>query len=419
MSNLSAVKIKTQANTNTNPTDIRNHLIGSQHTYADAVYRRIQELHRRANMGVIGGDLANRVDNFFKTYDSLCKQVKNILETTATNNNIQLSKLKNIRLDSAWVAANSSFISELNKLMDLTTLSTDIEITGLLGEYASAVMPAAYEAALQGTLDEFIEKNLVNTIKQNYMGKDRSAKVIMDDLVYGARRGSRQNKDKGLTSWNAIGKYGQQIDFTYTQNKADISLALSGNRKVLGSVKNYFEGANVIHLLKGTSLIKYLQLYPEFGNHYLNITANKGRQPNERAPRSEVTKMHRGMLIALGAHSLAGGLYGAAQGSNVVQRYKSADVLIINKRSKSGGQFTVYDISSLIDNIEKSLEFSGGMDLNTPQEWSNKFLHTQAMRLTSGPQRFRTAYARCINILSQLHAVQLSVSLKTSHLPAK
>jgi hypothetical protein len=46
---------------------------------------------------------------------------------------------------------------------------------------------------------------------------------------------------------------------------------------VLGSVKNYFEGANVIHLLKGTSLIKYLQLYPEFGNHYLNITANKGR----------------------------------------------------------------------------------------------------------------------------------------------
>ena len=34
---------------------------------------------------------------------------------------------------------------------------------------------------------------------------------------------------------------------------------------------------NVIHLLKGTSVIKYLQLYPEFGNHYLNITANIGR----------------------------------------------------------------------------------------------------------------------------------------------
>jgi hypothetical protein len=40
------------------------------------------------------------------------------------------------------------------------------------------------------------------------MGKDRSAKVIMNDLVYGARQGSRQNKGKGLTSWNAIGKYG-------------------------------------------------------------------------------------------------------------------------------------------------------------------------------------------------------------------
>jgi hypothetical protein len=91
------------------------------------------------------------------------------------------------------------------------------------------------------------------------------------------------------------------------------------------------------------------------------------------------------MLIALGAHALAGGLYGVAPNSKTVQKYKGADILIINKRSKAGGQFVVYDISSLINNIEKALEFSGGLDLNIPQEWSNKFLHTPTMRLKSGP----------------------------------
>ena len=417
--NLSAIKVKTSAQGQNNSTRIRNNIIGSQHTYADAIYRRIQELKRRTDMGVIGGDLATRIDNFFNSYNSLCLQVENILTAQAAANNVQISELKNVRLGSTWIKQNSNFIDELNKLIDLTSLSTDIEITGLLGEYASAVMPEAYEAAIQGTLDEFIEKHLVKTLKENYVGSERSAKVIMDDLVYGGAHGQRKNKSGSLTSWSTIGKYGQKVDFTYTQNKADIMLSLSNNKKVLGSVKNYFEGANSIHLLKGSSLIKYLQLYPDFGNHYLNITANKGRQPNERAPRSEVTKIHRGMLIALGAHALAGGLYGVAPNSKTVQKYKGADILIINKRSKAGGQFIVYDIGSLINNIEKALEFSGGLDLNTPQEWSNKFLHTPTMRLKSGPQRFRTAYARCINILSELHAVQLNVSLKTSHLPTK
>ena len=417
-SNLSALQIQTSTEIK-DAGRARRDLQGTQFTYVDAIYRRLEILQKRVDAGLVGGDLRNEVNTFLKSAQGIYEQTRDLVEK-------KLSKLPqdantpntlNIRFkESDWLQKNRTFIDELNKYMQLTSVATDIEITGLLCEYISAIMPEIYTSALQGNIDALIKDDFIDQlIKDNHKGQERSAKVLIKDWIYGGRS-THQHNNSSFVPINIIGKLGQKINITQTQNKVDINFKLSDNRVLPASVKNYAEGASAIHILKGTSLLKYLQLYPSFGNHYLNITANKKRSNTNRAPAIDVAEAHRGMLMALGAHALAGGLYGADNARNV-QKYKGAEILIVNKRSNKGGQFFVYDISTLIDKIETALIFNkGGLDLNKPIEWENQYIYTQAARQRKGPNNYRTAYGRCINILQQLHAVKLDISIDARYL---
>lgn len=411
-SNLSAVKVKSAKNAG--QTKMGNIGQGSS-TTVEAVIRRIEELEKRfqwlQNESIADQHLAKKISDFLQLYQNsqIPQSLNQALSNSITKKLMQQAGVTVTTtgyLGKEWLNANKSFIDDLNELIRETALVNDAMIMGAIAEYVPLILPNVYEKGLQRGTDEII-KEFTKAIEKGGVGNQRSAKVLLENRVYGVSEGG---KSTAASRWQKLGVHGSQAYINYTQDKVDINAKLIGDNQILkASVKNYAMGAKTIHLLSGSSLVKYLQIYPQLGNHYLNITANIGRQPWECAPSIDVQYAHQAMLVALGAHALAGGLFGAKKNS-AIQKLDAAEVLVVNWRNGNRTKFKVYPIYKIIQNIEQYLDFRGGADLSKPVEWHNTYIGNFSEK---DP---RLAYARSINLINELHKQQLSVSLRVSKL---
>lgn len=409
-SNLNAIRVQTAEEPNVQK--LKN--IGEKsYTSLKAIMRRIEELRMRRNIINDGDkDLLKKIDDFLNSDNlkNVEKELKKIEEEARKRRGSDA--VKDVHLDDEWLKQHkSTFIDVLNDLISRTSIASDREMLGLVSEYLVSVLPYMY----QNNLQEATSKLLGSLIDENWVGSQRTAKILNEDLVFGVKHGERNSKN-GVVKWEQLGINNSEVDFTYTQNKVDALIKLSSSKKLNASVKNYNVQAEAIHILKGSSILKYLQLYPELGTHYLNITAHANQR--EKAPAIDIKQAHTAMLVALGTHALAGGLYGADK-EGMIKKLNAADVLVVNWRNGKNGHFRVYPIYKMLDKIEDSLIFNAeGRDLSQPVEWNNPFVfltgHENRGRALHG--QYKAGYVRCIKILQQLHNTQLSASIDVKNL---
>ena len=384
LNNLSATKIYES----TGEKKKRN-LMGEQFSYYKAIGIRIQRLQQAVNAASTSPDMIAKINNFFEEYKVLLNEINTHLQSGEGREwaHIVGDKLGPLLVEAKSIAAGGktsrrTFISSLNELNNAISIVTDKYLTGALGEYMAILSPYIAENYGKKTMDELVQ-GFSDQIKNNLKGSEVSFKGVDSSKVIGVQTGSIFN-----TAHTLIGTRMTQIN--YTQDKIDITIQANDNSKPYNaSVKNIGSKSSSIHIHSGTSLVKFLQIYPTFGNHYLNITANLGRLSEDEKPStSDLLEAHNAMVALLGTHALAGGMLGKKAGIDGFQKLGRADLLIVNRRSASG-RYSVYFISELLDNIDKYI--TGTFQANKIVQWHNKYI--------AGPRSGRAGYARIYALL--------------------
>lgn len=411
-SDLSAIRVQEAGTVQVGSRALGKDLQGTKFTWARAVMKKIDELDKIVQrFPEASVDLSVRLDQFKVQYEDLLKEI-----SVRKQNNRQISQIEVDNSNDYGGAKFQTFIDGLNDMLHMVTVLISTQILGELGESVTAIMPHVYQAALTGGVEQVLS-SLSQTLDQYKIGNQRSAYILDPNKVLGVRANKRQNAKGKLIDTIKIGDFGAEAHLTYTQDKIDVMLKLSEGKAIPASVKNVAANSDRIHILSGSSVLKYLQLYPVFGNHYLNVTANirvdeDGRQLTgpAKAPARDVAVMHNALLSTIGTHALIGGLISKRKEGNNIYKSGKAEVFVVNTHGRGQGRFRVYAMANLLDNIERHIQIEGDVT-NEPKEWVNKYIKTK-----EGKSAHQAAYARCITILHELHAAKLRVSLKTTAL---
>lgn len=300
------------------------------------------------------------------------------------------------------------FAKEVQDLLDQAKATTAITLKGYIGETLPIVMQEVYSAFTKGKLGELLanlrteegKKTYVyDIIKEKYTGYDKSIKATLGSKVLNIK-----NNANIQTSIQGI-----KINQMLTQDKVDIILQVPIYGKINTSVKNInLKSGFNIGILKGKNLINYLQDYPQFANHYLNITANKKRDGQK--PGSALIGMaHDVLKLTVALHSLSGGLWGL-QDKNATKAVKSpeAEIFLVNDSSGALGHYSVYFISDLMNKIMKNLDYLEIKGLDSGKEYENKWIENKQEH---DKEKMTLAYARVATILAQLRTQELVVSI--------
>ena len=223
------------------------------------------------------------------------------------------------------------------------------------------------------------------------VGHQKSQKGISSSLVWGGNSGE-----------SFITKFGNvNISKSYTQDKVDVKVEMFDNNQINASVKNVNLSNNRnVNIHSGTSILKFLQMYPEFANHYLNVTAVNNASRNR--PAQLLQEAHNTLKYTLALHALAGGMIGKNK-SGQVGTSELSELFVVNDSSK--GRFKVYFISDIINNLENKLDLLDAGDLNNLKIYKNEFVRDEAKR------PYQNAFARISKILQEVHTEQIKLSI--------
>lgn len=367
---------------------------GQGATTAVALSRRLKALmDLRDSLGVdlvdgtLDAQFVARMNKFQQDYEIIIKDLVQVSNGVTKQTSLGLTKKKIAITDK-----NENFIRELQELIDDTKQMTMQQINGLLGEY----IPVLTQAVLSNVANKGLEDTLENL-------------SFSQDLLIPVWGGKKSHK--GLVSSNVITKGRNINDLTVettildipvkvgnTFDKVDIQLQIPDATPINASVKNV-RNRSKIEVLDGRSSLEFLQSYPEFANHYLNITAMHPYDPD-----TYVQQAHDTMKLTIALHALAGGDWAKASGSNAFSVNPMAEVFVINRL----GRFEVYFMSDILENVANNLDLIDIEGLNSVRRWENEYVGQTPM--------IKAAYRRIANLLAQLHLQQLKVSIKTSAL---
>ena len=377
--------------------------LGSTQTYTwtDAIERRLYKLNEMINNikldETMSMDIINEVQRLEKNY----AQLK--LEIEANSKTETKSGRRMFRISGENSSARKTFIDELNLAIVGTKEKYAQQLLGYLGEYIPAITQSVLQSYAVGKTAELMA-DFDRTVRV-VGGHQYSTKKILDptkflggDLVNGS------GKQYAL----AIGNINAKTN--YTQDKVDLMLDIPGtNKKIAASAKNYnFNLAKRgIHLHSGTSLLKMLQNYPTFTNHYANITAAHPAKDDEKPRSIDVAEAHRLMKLTIAAHSLAGGLLGERKSDGTIVKSKKAEILLVNDNSSKRG-FRVYFVSDLIDKIIKNIELITIDGYNNPT-WDNKWVSNGSTGREG--KSVEAGFRRSMNVIAQMHKMKISVSI--------
>lgn len=296
-----------------------------------------------------------------------------------------------------------AFISEINELIQLTKKTADTQLIGYLGEYIPAISQyIANQVAIKGVKECLAELDStdfnIDVITGMVVGDQRTRKVLQKSAVIN-KKGNQSATDA------QVGDI--KIRTNYTQDKVDVILDMPDNTKINASMKNVnFAAAQTlgkgINIFSGTSSLNFLQDYPSFANHYLNVTANLGRLAFDQAPASLIKAAHEEMKMTIALHALTGGVWGQSSGG-AIAKTAQAEILVVNDTSKRQGQFKVYFMSDILDAITKNLDLIqiDGLTMNNPNWWVGEL----------GVNNNQLAFKRVANVLAHLHGQKLKVSI--------
>ena len=307
-----------------------------------------------------------------------------------------------------------NFITAMDDLFDTIKAKSAASAAGIVGEQMALL--TAYIASINidnyvGDLSQELIKVLQNAAPGFInVGTDTSAKVLDADRVFGyqnANGGWVENFTKNINS-----------KLNYTQDKIDVVIEVDGEPQNL-SVKNYNISADQIHILSGSSFLKYLQLYQDFGNHYLNIVPERVGNLEESGAhpkKNEIQQMQEAAAQTVAVHALIGGLLGKKFGDNNIVTLDTVQYLVINLRDGVNTKFKVYPVDELLEKITEkgSQTYSGTANKEDIKSYRPKIYWLE--RTSKNSTHIASPRERILKLLGDMHNVKLQVSLNTSAL---
>lgn len=380
---------------------------GGNTTYY-AVDRRIKQLcAQRDKLNAIASKSAsdisfiNGVDQLMRDYESLADEVSKMVEQETSGNvkgHFYMSGTQTAGIRSTKFSIDNTFANRLQDLIDMTISVTDTELKGILGEVVPVVSQWAWSnfqdksyAEIQEVMAGLDMNTTIDLFSQKAgVGQQTSKKITMASKVIST----------GGVSGNTQVQLGKaKLNTSYTQDKVDIALDLDGGETINASVKNVnLASGHNIGLLSGSNIVNFVQDYPTFANHYLNVTGNIGRG-SDRAPGSAVKAAHEALKLTIALHAFAGGLWSEDRQGNV-GKTAMAELFIVND-SSGHGHYKVYYISDLLEKVSKNLNY---IKLDIPMTHNNDWLGPHYNSLDH-------AWARVARMLGELREQKLEVSL--------
>lgn len=297
--------------------------------------------------------------------------------------------------DNKYVKGANTFVKDLNTLITKIKVSSNTDMLGKLGEQIPVITQLVLENKLQKSTDELIDY-FKNYLKDNLVvGNQKSFKIVDS---------SRFISNSNLNETLQANFGGIESTLSYTDDKVDILLKLPNDQPIAASVKNIANTETSINILKGSSILKYIQMYPIFANHYLNIMVSHaiGGPSN-----SLMIDAHNTMKSTIGVGALQGGLLSASKEGYKKGLFKAgpkAEIFVVNTHGTGKGQFQIYFVDDIINNLVKNANLLNIENFNDNKIWQQEWIGD------SNPV-YDKAFRRIANVLAKMNAFQLRVSI--------
>lgn len=363
-------------------------------------------------------DFVSKLDRMKSTYGGLREYVQSYVGKTGEFSGRDNKGMKTMYTKYGRV---SNFITDLQELVDLTKQHIANEAQGILGEIMSTLSQIVFQESMGRNLQQLLaliggnREYYVDLLKSRVVGNKKSVKVMSADKVI-----DKKNKSQSGTFGSIQAQIGDlEYNSTATQDKVDAILKLPDGQSINASMKNVnLYSGHGINILKGSNSINFLQDYPVFANHYMNIMANIGR--SDPFIGSILQQAHEAMKLTIALKALVGGVLTAdAQGN--ISRNAQAEILVVNNIINGCQGFKVYFMSDLISKIETDMSMVNIRGFESIVQYQNNWIvsNTEGIKTSRGAARRRAAYtpsmehawARVAKILAQLRLQNLEVSL--------
>lgn len=382
------------------------------YTTYQAIANRIQKINNymedlQAGNSTQLSHFETRIKQLQNEYEEIVKEINKEIKGAEWTS---VSK-KHFKFDTA---SKLNYAQELQKLVDdMKTAVTDTHIQGQLGEYIPVITQAVLDTVAADSVQDIstaldgINMNLmIDIIKGKVVGGERSKKTVLTNKVI-----SKKSELGGGVQQATIGDLGCRIN--YTQDKVDIILDIPEQEKIKASVKNLNSFANKVHILKGKSSLIFLQDYPVFANHYLNVMAEHNNPGETAQPSaSDIQKAHDTMKMTIALHALTGGVWGSNKDGSA-SKSDSAEILIMNTNYGGTGQkgnFKVYFMDDILSTVFNNLSLLEIKDF-TSESYKNDWVGQTSPTLEHDMKK---AFSRSAGILAALHQQNLEVSISKS-----
>ena len=319
---------------------------------------------------------------------------KTFLEQSPEGKMITWSKFSDI-------TGTENFTQRLNNLWKEFKKNVNSYVQGQLGEYYASLALAAFDATQRMGVKE-IKNYLKDKLKNKALGMSGFNSVkqgikIDNFVVQGFTEQGRNLSQDVLASRLMSGK---GIKVKAVQGKVDLQITDTlygiGNYNI--SIKNYFPEAGALSVQSGENLIfKLTQNYPEFMNHYLNITASGTRG---LVNGGLVQYMNEMLKVTLAISGLIGDY--TSTGMNL-----KADTLVYKK----GNAFKVVFMDEIIKKIIENPSFALIYEISNNKRWLSSWVGDSSI------YSYPNAYSRIVSILAQLNNLSIkSIKISTQAL---
>lgn len=395
-------------------------LVGTKTDWIDfeAVKRRIDQLKKLMN--ATNEELSGYG---IKDAEKLREQLKSLMELyNDTVNELGVGSSKMIerydfqlgRTNFVQVAKlnENGFVDKLNKAWADAKGGIKSLIKGYLGEYYAAIVDGI---ARTKTIEE--ANNLLTDIRndfdgvlKNLVGQQRSASIlkasnfiITGDIGKGKINEQHFFLDEGFTNFN-----GGKARIRPVQDKVDLEITLD---EPLGegmsnighlSIKNY-SLSHDLGLESGTGILKLIQDYPKFVNHYLNITAVPSDQKDIASRRNYITEANIVLKLTMALKALVGGIWKVKDGN--ISRSQTAEMFVVNGKD---GYYHVYFVDDIIELILKDSGLIRIAGLENDKTWTTRWIGEMAYH----DPNYSDAYRRINHLLAQLQGFKYKVELE-------
>lgn len=367
-------------------------------TTKQAVSRRLKalmDLRDHLNNEMIDGSVDWEFIDKLNKFEQQYQQIISPLIENRGGKNVQTAEGSSKQRFS--VVRHGAFIRDLQELIDDTKKITLQQLNQLLGDYVPVLTQAVFQNVAEQGLEDTLKHLKLSDLTIPIIGKTQSEKSVVSTKIISKKGATRNLQTEAL-----IGDIPAKIGNTF--DKVDIQLTIPNGELVNASVKNISARTSEIAMLNGKSLLYYLQDYPEFANHYLNVSSSHPKDDSK--PMSSTIEMaHSTAKLTVAFHALVGYTQGRASGNDSFSKTPMSEILIVNSRSGSGGRFSVVFMSDIINKVASNLDLIDMQNFNSPKIWDNTYVGSKPS--------FRMAYGRISNILGQLHNFQLRASIKT------